>query len=652
MIKIQNLQKRLLSPGNRERFSRAWNWVDAYLQCLHGADSEHYRMLRQAMLARRTLLLLDGLDEGGQVRAQIERHVSEVLALQGHVMLVTSRPAGVREELFSRHFHRIVLRPLSDAQQKQVIEQRIDAEYVDELMAYVNERVPRDVETGIRVTGNPLMLSMVVSIFESRVVASKLLQSRISTQMPKTIAELYQVASATMLQRVDRKERGAAVSVAAAPNLRKLLEATFFQAHTAQRRIIDDEQLEAAALDLHDPGKLASLRWPTFDGEPSAGHYVQILSGEHTGRFATATRVNARGECAVELANKKQVAWVRVKSSGLRKDAFLAEYGDEARSRKVREAVAGLGSDMRDALHTIRERVAQDRLPLLSLLQADPLEVQSSHLSFQEYFAANAICKGWRLSKAAVAPWQWPVWWANALRLGSEMGDDFGRGLLESSRELLATPEGEPSEAAAKGANAAANNAVANMATAANERDGTSLPLGGSLGGHRPTALGAVAQMMRAATRVELQRNRISAAEATLMTPALSCTSTLTALDLSFNDLGDEGVAEVSGALAANVEGDALRVLDLTYNNFRAKGATALAGYVAASRSLVELSVRNNELGEEGSVAVSEMLGSPALTKLDLSGTKLTLKGAEAVAGALRRNEALTWLSVQVCGAS
>jgi hypothetical protein len=61
-------------------------------QSEHGADSEHYRMLRQAMLARRTLLLLDGLDEGGQVRAQIEKHVTEVLAPQGFVMLVTSRP--------------------------------------------------------------------------------------------------------------------------------------------------------------------------------------------------------------------------------------------------------------------------------------------------------------------------------------------------------------------------------------------------------------------------------------------------------------------------------------------------------------------------------------------------------------------------------
>jgi Ran GTPase-activating protein (RanGAP) involved in mRNA processing and transport len=41
------------------------------------------------------------------------------------------------------------------------------------------------------------------------------------------------------------------------------------------------------------------------------------------------------------------------------------------------------------------------------------------------------------------------------------------------------------------------------------------------------------------------------------------------------------------------------------------------------------------------------MLESKALRKLDLSGTKLTIKGAEAVARALRVNTSLTWLSVQ-----
>ena len=101
--------------------------ADAYLQSVHGADSEYYRMLRQAMLARRTLLLLDGLDEGGQVRAQIEKHVTEVLAPQGHVMLVTSRPGGLDPARFAA-FGRLHLVPLSDAQQRQALKQRLGAQ--------------------------------------------------------------------------------------------------------------------------------------------------------------------------------------------------------------------------------------------------------------------------------------------------------------------------------------------------------------------------------------------------------------------------------------------------------------------------------------------------------------------------------------------
>ena len=46
-------------------------------------------------MARRALILIDGLDEGGQIRDEIDMHVAEVLAPQGHVLLATSRPAGV-----------------------------------------------------------------------------------------------------------------------------------------------------------------------------------------------------------------------------------------------------------------------------------------------------------------------------------------------------------------------------------------------------------------------------------------------------------------------------------------------------------------------------------------------------------------------------
>ena len=157
VVKVQHLQKRLLDEAQRPVFSRAWNFVDAYLRCVHGEDSPHYRMLRQAMMCRRALLLLDGIDEGGKARAEIERHVTEVLAPQGHPMLVTSRPGGLRERAFASTFHVLKLKPLTDKQQQQVIEQRAGTKS-NALPRYVAEKVPLDAETGQRVTGNPLML--------------------------------------------------------------------------------------------------------------------------------------------------------------------------------------------------------------------------------------------------------------------------------------------------------------------------------------------------------------------------------------------------------------------------------------------------------------------------------------------------------------
>ena len=58
-------------------------------------------------------------------------------------------------------------------------------------MPYVRGTVPCDAETGARVTSNPLMLSMVASVFELRG----------DLQMPSTVAELYEVAADAMLAR-------------------------------------------------------------------------------------------------------------------------------------------------------------------------------------------------------------------------------------------------------------------------------------------------------------------------------------------------------------------------------------------------------------------------------------------------------------------
>ena len=62
-----------------------------------------------------------------------------------------------------------------------------------------------DTDTGMSVTANPLMLSMVASVYELRQ----------GVGMPETIAELYKEASEAMLA------RGGATSV----QLRRLLQA-------------------------------------------------------------------------------------------------------------------------------------------------------------------------------------------------------------------------------------------------------------------------------------------------------------------------------------------------------------------------------------------------------------------------------------------
>jgi hypothetical protein len=232
--------------------------------------------------------------------------VTEVLAPQGHVMLVTSRPASLDKERFRHHFvHDVHLEPLTEEQQKEVVVKRLGEGEHSELLEYLSnpERVPIDYETKQRVTGNPLMLSMVISIFQSK--------QGTGSAMPATITELYATASRAMLERMDHKERSAAASAAAVPHLTSLFEATFFQAHAAEVRDFGNTQLNRAALEL----------------------------------FACRT-------------------------------------------------TAELPTEAKEALRAVRERVAQDRLPLLSLLEAEPLLMRSSHLSFQEYFTVRAILTG------------------------------------------------------------------------------------------------------------------------------------------------------------------------------------------------------------------------------------------------------------------
>ena len=156
VVRVQLLQTDMMQTEGV--FKEAWNWVEAHLRLQHEHGSQLYLMLRQALVSRRALLLIDGLDEGGKRRKDIERHVSHVVAPQGHLMLATSRPDGIEEGWF-QPFHRLHLTPLTAEQQATALEQRL-GDRAARLIPYL-ERVPVDSETGQRITANPLMLSMV-----------------------------------------------------------------------------------------------------------------------------------------------------------------------------------------------------------------------------------------------------------------------------------------------------------------------------------------------------------------------------------------------------------------------------------------------------------------------------------------------------------
>ena len=68
-------------------------------------------------------------------------------------------------------------------------------------------------------------------------------------------------------------------------HLTSLLEATAFQAHAAERRVITEEHLISAAIGLAAPHTLASITRPSYTGAPAVGHYVLVLRGAHAGCY-------------------------------------------------------------------------------------------------------------------------------------------------------------------------------------------------------------------------------------------------------------------------------------------------------------------------------------------------------------------------------
>lgn len=118
--------------------------------------------------------------------------------------------------------------------------------------------------------------------------------------------------------------------------------------------------------------------------------------------------------------------------ASLLKRVFFEAHSAEKRviEEELVHRIARAPPGLETAADVLVDRVLQGRVPLLSLLQAHPLQVQASHLSFQEYYTALAILDG---SPLPCLPWELSAFWANTIRLGAGLGSGFGKQLATAA---------------------------------------------------------------------------------------------------------------------------------------------------------------------------------------------------------------------------
>ncbi|XP_078059742.1 NACHT, LRR and PYD domains-containing protein 3-like isoform X1 [Mustelus asterias] len=117
-------------------------------------------------------------------------------------------------------------------------------------------------------------------------------------------------------------------------------------------------------------------------------------------------------------------------------------------------------------------------------------------------------------------------------------------------------------------------------------------------------------------------------------------------LSLGLNEVGDSGVKLVSAALR-NPECK-IQKLDLSGNDLTDSCAEDLASALSTNRSLIDLYLGSNELGDSGVKLLSVALRNPdcKIQKLDLYGNALTDSCAEDLASVLSTNRSLIDLNL------
>ncbi|KAG8663393.1 RAN GTPase-activating protein 1 [Manihot esculenta] len=144
-------------------------------------------------------------------------------------------------------------------------------------------------------------------------------------------------------------------------------------------------------------------------------------------------------------------------------------------------------------------------------------------------------------------------------------------------------------------------------------------------------ALGACSRLRK----LDLNDNMFGVEAGVALSKSIVAFADLTEIYLNYLNLEDEGAEALSNALKESAP--SLEVLEMAGNDITAKGASALAACIAAKQFLSKLNLSENELKDEGGILIAKAIesGHGQLNEVDLSTNSIRRAGARLLGQAV-----------------
>jgi len=352
------LARMMQMDGADEMFANALNWCEAWAMLVHGSDSGWFKMLHDCFLARRVLIILIDIDDEADFAPRLEEHIVEVLIAQAHPLVITTAQLRAKSPLKSVGFHHLRVRgKLTASEQEYTIARNLEGVLrgpPSVVVDYLHQSFDQSHDSGNGpISDHPIVLNFVMSLFEQ--------QKGDISKMPRTLSQLYSVATQDIFKRCDRLGQWADPT-AEADQVSAL--------RTASRR---------AGAAPGPPPVLQALK------SGDSGSTLNLLQGDSP-QSAKASTGGLNRQTTIDDGDKFRVApfiyalALQVRSSGNQR--ITADTIDCVLRDKPEFAVVWAA---------VLELACNDSFPLFSVLRKKPLSIEFAHSSLTDFLVVESL---------------------------------------------------------------------------------------------------------------------------------------------------------------------------------------------------------------------------------------------------------------------